>query len=68
MVITNKRIKNLKELKTLDLDVAKDEIVDKFKLLGVIIDSKLDFEYYVSSLRLQANRKLYSIKRFFLQH
>ncbi|CAF1139948.1 unnamed protein product [Brachionus calyciflorus] len=65
MVITNKRVKNLKNLKNVNLGTAEIEVVDNFKLLGVSIDSKLNFEYYVSQLRLQINRKLYSIKKLF---
>ena len=65
MVITNKRLKDLKSLKVIDFGEAKVQIVDKFRLLGVTIDSKLNFELYISELRLQINRKLYSIKKLF---
>lgn len=65
MVFTNKRLKNLKNLKKVNLGTAEIEVVDNFKLLGVSIDSNLNFKYYVSKLRLQINRKLYSIKKLF---
>ena len=35
------------------------------KLLGVTIDSKLNFETYASMIKNSVNRKLYSIKRLF---
>ena len=39
--------------------------MDKFKLLGVWLDSKLTFEHHVTQLRLQINKKLYCIKNLF---
>lgn len=65
MIITNKRVKNLKNFKEIDLGVAKVQIVDKFRLLGITLDAKLNFEINVSELRQQINRKLYSIKKLF---
>ena len=65
MIITNKRISGLKSLKEIELGEARVQIVDKFRLLGITLDTKLNFEFYVSELRLQINRKLYSIKKLF---
>ena len=65
MVITNKRIKGLKELKEISIGNSCVQIVEKFRLLGVLIDSKLNFEQNVSQLRIQVNRKIYSIKKLF---
>ena len=62
MVITNKRIKIPKFLTIAGTQV---EIVDKFRLLGVTIDSKLNFETHVSELKRQINRRIYSIKKLF---
>ncbi len=42
----------------------KVEVVSKFKLLGVLIDYKLNFKEYTQQC-LVINRKLYSINRFF---
>ena len=41
------------------------KVVDSFKLLGIIIDNKLNFKKYASHLRITVNRRLYSIKRLF---
>ena len=65
MVITNKRIKGLKELKEISIGNSCVQIVEKFRLLAVLIDSKLNFEQNVSQLRIQVNRKIYSIKKLF---
>ena len=64
MFITNKRIKqNLP--KVIDIDGNQVKVVDTFKLLGITIDNKLNFNKYSCDLRLIINRKLYSIKRLF---
>ena len=39
--------------------------VKNFKLLGFIIDNKLDFKLHVAKTSLTINRKLHSIKRLF---
>lgn len=62
MVITNKRVKIPKSINIAETQV---EIVDKFRLLGVTIDSKLNFESYICELKRQINGRLYSIKRLF---
>jgi hypothetical protein len=41
------------------------QVVDEFKLLGVTLDSKLNFQKHVANIMLSINRKLYSIKRLF---
>ena len=41
------------------------DIVSQFKLLGVILDNKLNFNLYVAQQCLIINRKLFSIKRLF---
>ena len=60
---------NIKDADKVDKIVVNDNItitvVDKFKLLGVTIDEKLNFEQHVSELALKINRKLHSIKRLF---
>ena len=65
MIVTNKRIKGLRDLKEIKIGNTNVQVVDKFKLLGVSLDCKLNFEHNVSQLRVQVNRKLYSIKRLF---
>jgi hypothetical protein len=64
MFITNKRIKQ-KLPNVIDIDGNQIEVVETFKLLGVTIDNKLNFNKYSCDLRLVINRKLYSIKRLF---
>ena len=39
--------------------------MSQFKLLGVILDNKLNFNLYVAQQCLIINRKLFSIKRLF---
>ena len=41
------------------------EVVDKFKLLGVTIDNRLNFLQYVYELRNSINKRIHSIKRLF---
>jgi hypothetical protein len=41
------------------------KVVNSFKLLGIIIDNKLDFRQYASELRKNVYSKLYSIKNIF---
>ncbi len=59
MVITNKRIK-IPETFTFDDITIK--CVNKFKLLGVIIDNKLSFDSHISNLSQTIN----SISQTFL--
>ena len=49
----------------LNIDGNEIQVVDSFKLLGVTIDSKLNFRKFISDLRLSVNKKMYSIKRLF---
>ena len=49
----------------IELDNIKIEVVSSFKLLGVLIDDKLNFQSYVAQQCLNINRKLFSIKRIF---
>jgi hypothetical protein len=62
MVITNRRIIIPKQL---EFDDAKILIVEEFKLLGVIIDNKLNFIKHVAKQCITINRMLFSIKRLF---
>jgi hypothetical protein len=63
MFVTNKRIKAPKEIEiSAGISV---RVVEQFKLLGVTIDNKLNFETYASMIKKSVNRKLYSIKRLF---
>ncbi|RNA04729.1 RNA-directed DNA polymerase from mobile element jockey-like [Brachionus plicatilis] len=41
------------------------EVVPEFKLLGVIIDNKLNFTSHVNNLKATINKKLNSIKQLF---
>ena len=62
MFITSRRVKLPIEILVSGLLV---KVVDTFKLLGITIDNKLNFEKYSKDLKLIINRKLYSIKRLF---
>ena len=62
MYITNRRVVKPKEFNVSD---NKIEVVEQFKLLGVIIDNKLSFSQHVSNIRKSVFKKLYSIKRIF---
>ncbi len=41
------------------------EVVEEFKVLGIILDNKLSFINYISSLKKTVNRKLFSLKKIF---
>ena len=62
MFITNKRVKLPNEIYINGFYV---KVVDSFKLLGVIIDNKLNFSEQCLNIKKLVNRKLYSIKRLF---
>ena len=62
MFITNKRVK-LPE--TININDSEIQVVSSFKILGIIVDNKLNFLEYASKLRLIVNRKLFSIKKLF---
>jgi hypothetical protein len=63
MFVTSKRIKAPKVIEiTTGVSV---KVVEQFKLLGVTIDNKLNFETYASMIKKSVNRKFYSIKRLF---
>jgi hypothetical protein len=62
MFVTNKRISPPNEL-TLNANVI--EVVLNFKLLGVTIDNKLNFNKFTSELRNKIIQKMYSIKKLF---
>ncbi len=62
MVITNKRIKIPESFMFSDIEI---KCVDEFKLLGVTIDNKLNFNSHISNISHCINSKLFSIKRIF---
>ena len=62
MFITNKRLKLPKIIQTNGSDI---QVVTSVKILGIIIDNKLNFLEYASKLRLIITKKLFSIKRLF---
>ena len=67
MFVTNKRNLNLPG--QLEIQGNLVEVINKFKILGVVIDNKLTFQQYVSELRTSINKRLYAIKRlFYLSH
>ena len=41
------------------------KVVSSFRLLGVVLDNKLNFNAHVSATCSLINRKLFSIKRLF---
>ena len=62
MFVSYKRYNRPKDLK---IDKNTIEIITNFKLLGVWIDNKFNFNYYASSLINSINKKLFAIKRLF---
>ena len=62
MVITNKRLAIPESFTFNDIII---KCVKEFKLLGVTIDNKLNFETHVSILGRSINSKLFSIKKIF---
>ena len=49
--------------KTIEFENKKIETVEEFKLLGVTIDNKLNFDAFVAQQRISINQRLYMIKR-----
>ena len=60
-------IKNKKYNYPVNIDIMNYsiEVVDSFKLLGVTLDSKLNFSEFISCTKKLINARLYSIKRLF---
>ena len=54
MFLTNKRIK---KFRSLEVNKNLVEVVEDFRLLGVIIDNKLCFKKYVENSKYLVNRK-----------
>jgi len=63
MYITSKRSSHLP--KFIKIENLKIEVVHKFKLLGVTLDSKLNFTEHVTTVSKSINSKLFAIKRLF---
>ena len=53
---------NIKNVQIMGFDV---EVVTKFKLLGVFVDSRLQFKEQLIELKKRVNKRLYSIKKVF---
>ena len=51
--------------KTIMIDNKSVDVVDSFRLLGVVIDNKLNFSQHVSTVCKQINTRLFSIKKLF---
>ena len=62
MFITNNRVIIPEYLDFGDIRLVA---VKNFKLLGFMLDNKLEFKLHVAQTCLTINRKLYSIKRLF---
>lgn len=62
MFVTNKRIKPPQVIQKNGSEIT---VVSSVKILGLIIDNKLNFLEYASKLRLIVTKKLFSIKRLF---
>jgi hypothetical protein len=41
-------------------------VVDKFRLLGVLVNNKLKFDTYIAQQCLAINRRLFNIKKYIL--
>lgn len=63
MFITNKRNIALPEF--IFIDNIKIKVVDSFKLLGITIDSQLNFLHHVNNLKKAVNKRLFSIHRLY---
>jgi len=62
MFVTNKRVSLPSYV---DLNGVSVSVVSEFKLLGVTLDNKLNFDKHISIVCGQINSKLFSIKRLF---
>ena len=62
MFITNKRCLPPTEIEIGDVRL---KIVDKFKLLGIVIDRKLNFNDFVASIISSVKKKQFAIKRIY---
>ena len=60
MFVTNRRLVLPKQI---DYNSISIEVVDEFKLLGVLIDNKLHFKAHIDRVAISVNRKLFSIKK-----
>ena len=63
MLITNKR--GIHFPNTLDIDSNEIEVVQSIKILGIIVDNKLNFKENVALVRQSIYKRLYSIRRIF---
>ena len=62
MIITNQRFKHPTTIEVLNINI---EVVKTFKLLGVLIDDKLNFSEFVHQTKKDIYKKLFSIKKIF---
>ena len=62
MFVSCKRVKLTDKML---IDWANVEFVKEFKLLGIIIDSNLNFQSFCAALKKAVSTRLYSIKRLF---
>ncbi len=62
MYITNKRVVIPKSFLINNQTI---NVVDKFRLLGVLVENKLKFDAYVAQQCLAINRRLFNIKKLF---
>ena len=65
VMFISRSAKNSSELKNICFSNTDVEVVDNFKLLGVIIDTQLCFDGYVKHISRIVNCKLFSIKKLF---
>ena len=56
----------LKIPKSISINNQTINVVDKFRLLGVLVDNKLKFDTYVAQQSLAINRRLFNIKKLFI--
>ena len=66
MFVTKKRVSIPKVISLqVNSQIETIDVVDKFKLLGVTLDNKLNFINFVTTLSSSVNSKLFAIKRLF---
>jgi hypothetical protein len=65
MILTTARRNRAEFPKTINL-YNEVEVVDEFKLLGVIVDSKLEFSKQILNIKKLITKKLYIIKNLLI--
>lgn len=65
MFATNRRKVDIEKVDSIRVDGADVKAVSTFRLLGITLDTKLDFVKHASDVALSATRKMFALKRIF---